>query len=136
MVEYSAGGPASTDENAHELVIPTAWISVFGVDDVAQADDVLGEKVSIAVQDLEGSSHTLEANIVGVTEETITGAGTAPIPSHGLSQQIAEINNSAGGTTVPFTYIQAIVIVDNLAAHEQQIKDDLDAIGMVGQTVE
>src|SRR5699024_7515724 len=74
--------------------------------------------------------------VVGVAEETITGAGTSPIPSFGLTQQIAEINNTAGGTTIPFTYIQAMATVNDLAANEEQIKADLQEIDMVGQTVE
>ena len=71
-----------------------------------------------------------------MAEETITGAGTSPIPSYGLTQQIAEINNTAGGTTIPFTYIQAMATVDDLAANEDQIKADLEEIDMNGQTVE
>lgn len=136
MVEYAAGGPGSNAEDAYELVIPTSWLSAFDIDDVAKANDVIDQEVTIAAQDLEGNTETIDATIVGVAEETITGAGTSPIPSYGLTQQIAEINNTAGGTTIPFTYIQAMATVDDLAANEDQIKADLEEIDMNGQTVE
>ena len=136
MVEYAAGGPGSNAEDAYELVIPTSWLSAFDIDDVAKANDVIDQEVTIAAQDLEGNTETIDATIVGVAEETITGAGTSPIPSYGLTHQIAEINNTAGGTTIPFTYIQAMATVDDLAANEDQIKADLEEIDMNGQTVE
>ncbi|OAV60182.1 ABC transporter permease [Enteractinococcus helveticum] len=136
MVEYAAGGPGSNAEDAYELVIPTSWLSAFDIDDVANADEVIDQEVTIAAQDLEGNTETIEASIVGVAEETITGAGASPIPSSGLTQQIAEINNTAGGTTIPFTYIQATATVNDLAANEDQIKADLEEIDMIGQTVE
>ena len=136
MVEYAAGGPGSNAEDAYELVIPTSWLSAFDIDDVANANDVIDQEVTIAAQDLEGNTETIDATIVGVAEETITGAGTSPIPSYGLTHQIAEINNTAGGTTIPFTYIQAMATVDDLAANEDQIKADLEEIDMNGQTVE
>ena len=136
MVEYAAGGPGSNAEDAYELVIPTSWLSAFDIDDVANADEAIGQEVTIGAQDLEGNTETIEATVVGVAEETITGAGTSPIPSFGLTQQIAEINNTAGGTTIPFTYIQAMATVNDLATNEDQIKADLEEIDMVGQTVE
>lgn len=136
MVEYAAGGPGSNAEDAYELVIPTSWLSAFDIDDVVNADEVIDQEVTIAAQDLEGNTETIDATIVGVAEETITGAGTSPIPSFGLTQQIAEINNTAGGTTIPFTYIQAMATVNDLASNEEQIKADLQEIDMVGQTVE
>lgn len=136
MVEYAAGGPGSNAEDAYELVIPTSWLSAFDIDDVANADEVIDQEVTLAAQDLEGNTETIDATVVGVAEETITGAGTSPIPSFGLTQQIAEINNTAGGTTIPFTYIQAMATVNDLASNEEQIKADLQEIDMVGQTVE
>lgn len=136
LVEYAAGGPGSNAEDAYELVIPTSWLTAFDIDDVANADEAIDQTVTIAARDLEGQTDTVEATVVGVAEETITGAGSAPIPSSGLTQRIAEINNSAAGTTIPYTYIQAMVTVDDLATNEAQIKEDLQDIDMVGQTVE
>ena len=136
MVEYAAGGAPSTADDAYEMVIPTTWLSSLDIDDVENADQAIGQTVTVGAQDLEDNTDTVEAEIVGVAEETITGTGTQPIPSHGLNQEIAKINNTAGETTLDSTYMQAVVTVDNLAENEQQIKDDLAEIDMVGQTVE
>lgn len=136
MVEYAAGGAPSTADDAYEMVIPTTWLGALDIDDVEKADQAIGQTVVVGSQDLEGNTDTVEAEIVGVAEETITGTGTQPIPSHGLNQEIAEINNTAGDTTLASTYMQAVVTVENLAENEQQIKDDLAEIDMVGQTVE
>ena len=136
MVEYAAGGAPSTADDAYEMVIPTTWLSALDIDDVENADQAIGQTVTVGAQDLEDNTDTVEAEIVGVAEETITGTGTQPIPSHGLNQEIAKINNTAGETTLDSTYMQAVVTVDNLAENEQQIKDDLAEIDMVGQTVE
>lgn len=136
MVEYAAGGAPSTADDVYEMVIPTTWLGALDIDDVENADQAIGQTVVVGAQDLEGNTDTVEAEIVGVAEETITGTGTQPIPSHGLNQEIAEINNTAGDTTLASTYMQAVVTVENLADNEQQIKDDLAEIDMVGQTVE
>ncbi|NLZ97816.1 MAG: ABC transporter permease [Micrococcus sp.] len=136
MVEYAAGGAPSTADDVYEMVIPTTWLGALDIDDVEKADQAIGQTVVVGAQDLEGNTDTVEAEIVGVAEETITGTGTQPIPSHGLNQEIAEINNTAGDTTLASTYMQAVVTVENLADNEQQIKDDLAEMDMVGQTVE
>lgn len=136
MVEYAAGGPASTADDDYEMVIPTAWLEAFGIDDVDNADQAIGQTVTVGAEDLEGNTETVEADIVGVAEETITGSGNLPIPSHGLNQSIAEINNTAADTTLDYTYMQAVITVDNLTENEEQIKADLAEIDMTGQTVE
>lgn len=136
MVEYAAGQAPSTASDEYEMVIPTTWLEAVGVDDIDNADEAIGHTVTIGAEDLEGNTETVEAEVVGVSEETITGTGAMPIPSAGLNQKIAEINNTAGETTLDESYMQAVVTVDNLAENEQQIKDDLSEIDMVGQTVE
>lgn len=136
MVEYAAGGAPSTADDVYEVVIPTTWLGTLDIDDVDNADEAIGQTVTIGALDLEGNTETVEAEIAGVAEETITGTGTQPIPSHGLNQEIAEINNTAGDTTLDYTYMQAVLTVDNLADNEDQIKGDLADIDMVGQTVE
>lgn len=136
MVEYAAGGAPSTADDVYEIVIPTTWLGTLDIDDVDNADEAIGQTVTIGAQDLEGNMESVEAEIAGVAEETITGTGTQPIPSHGLNQEIAEINNTAGDTTLDYTYMQAVLTVDNLADNEDQIKGDLADIDMVGQTVE
>ncbi len=135
-VEYAAGGSASTADDAFEIVIPTSWLSIFDIDDVKNADEAVGKTVTIGANDMEGNTETVEAEVSGVSEETITGSGNNPIPSHGLNQKIAQVNNSTAGTTVPYSYMQAVLTVDNLAANETQLKEDLTDIDMVGQTVE
>lgn len=136
MVEYAAGSAPSTADDVFEMVIPTTWLGALDIEDLDNADQALGQTITVGAQDLEGNTETVEAEVVGVAEETITGTGTLPIPSHGLNQEIAEINNTAGDTTLDYTYMQGVLTVENLADNEQQIKDDLAAIDMVGQTVE
>src|SRR5699024_4697987 len=86
MVEYAAGGPASAADDAFELVIPTSWLSIFDIDDVENADDDVGKTVTIGAKDLDGNTETVEAEIAGVSEETITGSGNSPIPSHEIGR--------------------------------------------------
>src|SRR5699024_8365906 len=119
-----------------EMVIPTTWLGALDIDDVENADQAIGQTVVVGAQDLEGNTDTVEAEIVGVAEETINGTGTQPIPSHGLNQEIAEINNTAGDTTRASTYMQEDVTEEDDDDNEQQIQDDLAEIDMVGQTVE
>src|SRR5699024_5016266 len=149
MVEYAAGGAPSTADDVYEMPIPTTWLGALDIDDVENADQAIGQPVGLGAQDLEGdtdtvqaeaergadeaightavagdqdvegNTHTVEAESVGAAEETTTGAGTQPIPAHGLNQEIAEINNTAGDTTLAATYMQAVVTVENLADNEQ-----------------
>src|SRR5699024_8265964 len=52
------------------------------------------------------------------------------------NHKIAEINNSTAGTTVQYSYMQAVLTVDNLATIDTQLKQDMTDIDMVGQTDE
>src|SRR5699024_12733228 len=104
---------ASPANDAFIIGITTSWLSIFDIDNVENAEDAVGKTVTIGAKDLDGNTETVEAEIAGVSEETITGSGNRPIPSHGLNQKIAEINNSTAGTTVPYSYMQAVLTVDN-----------------------
>ena len=44
------------------VILP--WLSAFDIDDVAKANDVIDQEVTIAAQDLEGNTETIDATIV------------------------------------------------------------------------
>lgn len=124
------------DRDAAEIVIPETWLETVGVESVDNADDAVGEEVTIGLTNRVGETETVTATITGVSGEMLSGVGTDPTPSQALNQELYDAQNSGVETDEANTYVQAIASVDNIADNESQVKSDLADIDMMGMTVE
>ena len=84
MVEYAAGSAPSTADDAYEMVIPTTWLSSLDIDDVENADQAIGQTVTVGAQDLEDNTVRLKRNRYG--RRNHHWHRTQPI-RHGLNQE-------------------------------------------------
>src|SRR5699024_5486768 len=80
------------DPAEKELIIPSTWLTAFGLDD-DEAEDVVGKTVDIAVTDLayetqKVEAEVVEAEVVGVSEQLLSGIGEDPTPSQALNDEL------------------------------------------------
>lgn len=130
-MELAAG--EKPDADAMEITIPEEWISIFDTD---EPEDVLGETVEVGISNVVGDQETLEAEIVGVSEEAISGVGGQPMPSNELNDALYEIQTDGYEGEQSDSYIMAIAEVDDLAANEDALKSELADNDMTGMTLE
>ncbi len=130
-MELSAGD--MPDAESMELKVPEEWLSVFDAED---PEDVLGETVEIGISNVVGEQETVEAEVVGVSEEAISGVGGQPMPSSELNNALYDIQTDGYEGEQSESFIMAIADVDDLAANESELKSELSDNGMMGMTLE
>lgn len=121
------------DPEANEITVPETWLPAFETED---PNAVIGQSVSIGLKDLAQQEQTVSAEIVGVSEQAISGVGGSPMPSSALNQELNEVQNSGLEVDQPQTYVQAVATVENLAENETAVKQALSSEGLMGLTLE
>jgi len=103
------------DPAEKELIIPSTWLTAFGLDD-DEAEDVVGKTVDIAVTDLAYETQKVEAEVVGVSEQLLSGIGEDPTPSQALNDELYDTQNSGidGNENESENYAQVIATVENI----------------------
>ncbi|REE05237.1 ABC transporter permease [Citricoccus muralis] len=130
-MEMEAG--TTPDPQAMELTVPETWLSAFGTED---PNEVLGETVTIGLKDLAQQEQAVEAEIVGVSQQAISGVGGSPMPSSALNQELNDVQTSGLDVEQPKNYVQAVATVENIDANETAIKQALSDEGLMGLTLE
>lgn len=130
-LELDAGRIPAPD--AQELTVPNSWLESL---DAATAEDAIGQAVTLAVSDVVGERHLVEAEIVGVSAPLPSGVGGTITPSTALSDALAEAQNTGLPAERQNTYIQAVATIDDMAANETAVKTALVENDMMGTTME
>lgn len=130
-LELAAGD--APGEDGMELSIPEDWLTIFDTED---AEQVLGETVEIGISNVTGKQSTVEAEIVGVSEEALSGIGGTPMPSRELNQELNDLSMEGYEGSAQNAYTMAVVDVENIEANEQGVKDALIEQDLLGLTVE
>lgn len=123
------------DPESLQLVIPESWLMTLGLDS-DEAEDALGETVQLGVTNMVQESQTVEAEIVGISQQMLSGVGSNPTPSQALNEKIYEVQNSGLDVETVDTYFQAVAVINDIEANQQQVKADLIAADLTGTTVE
>lgn len=138
MMELAAG--ETPDPDADEITVPQTWLTAFDDDaeDFEEADPqaAVGETVEIGVRDMAQEVQTVEATVVGVSEEDLAGTGSSPMPSQTLNEELHELQNSGIETEQEESYAQAVIQVEDLAAQEDELKSELADEGLMGMTLD
>lgn len=127
-----AAGEAPGDDGM-DLSIPEEWLTIYDTED---PEAVIGETVQIGISDVTGEQTSVEAEIVGVTEEALSGIGATPMPSRELNQELSDLSMQGYEGQAEQAYSMAVVDVDDLAANEDSVKSALTEEGLLGLTVE
>lgn len=127
-LEFAAGGLPVGDE---EITVPSAWLEIFDTED---PEAVLGQEVEIGLLNMIGEPESATAEIVGVTEEAISGLGGNPMPSTGLNEALYQLQTS--GADVEDQYMAVTAMVTDLDDNEDAVKAALEDQGYLAMTVE
>jgi putative ABC transport system permease protein len=130
-LELAAGEAPARD--TRQITIPDSWLGIFGTED---PEAVLGQAVTIGIRDLTRTVHTVDAEVVGVSEAAISGVGASPMPSSALNEELYALQTSGLEVDQPQTYVQAVADVEDMAANEQAVKTALSEEGFMAMTVE
>ena len=116
-----------------ELTVPNSWLESLGAE---SAEDAVGQSVTLAVSDVVGERHTVEAEIVGVSAPLPSGVGGSILPSTALNEELSAAQSTGLPEDRQNTYIQAVATVDDMAAHEMDVKNALVENNLMGTTME
>ena len=130
-LELDAG--RAPESEVLELTVPNSWLESLGAE---TAEDAVGQTVTLAVSDVVGERHTVEAEIVGISAPLPSGVGSSILPSTALNEEIAAAQNTGLPEDRQNTYVQAVATVEDMAAHEMDVKNALVENDMMGLTME
>lgn len=131
----AAGAEPDDTSSDHEVAIPVGYIEPLGF----RGDDAaIGQTVTIAITDADRAQHTLDATIVGVTEETLASpAGASILPNQALSDALfgAQSTGLSAEQADRYTSATAWFADDSTDAEIEAIKSRLADQGFTGTTV-
>ncbi len=130
--DLAAGSALSANSTTNEMLLPSSYLRNLGLGD---AENAVGQTVTIGMLDYQLSMHEVQATIVGVTNESLFGNGV------GLGQQLSNaleaVANTGKPAGAPASYVLATAHINPDSTPEQitSIKAALATEGFVAQTV-
>lgn len=127
-----AAGSQLGSGDANQVLLPLSYLKNMGL---GSAQNAIGKSVTIAIDDYQGGSHTVDATVAGVRNTTLFGSGV------GLSQHLTDALDSVQATGRPgslrqgYAVAMAHVSPNATATQIDRIKKDLSAEGFTGLTV-
>lgn len=109
-LQLAAGAEPDDESDALELTIPVSYVEPLGFSDDA---DAVGRTLTIALTDGAFTRHTVEAVIVGVAEQGLTGPGGASlVPNRALESELSELQSIGVPAEQQDRWLQAIAWFD------------------------
>lgn len=120
------------DRSADEILLPASWVAPLGFD---SNEDAVGKSVTIAMRNAAGETRAFDVRVSGISQASLAGASTSPIPSSELNRKLYEYQTSGSPRKMPNTYFTATA---NLSDNTEvgPIKSQLADDDMLGVTVE
>lgn len=134
-VVLAAGEEPDTDSSEYEVALPVAYVEPLGFD---SNEDAIGQTVTLAITDAERTQHTLEATVVGVTEDALASpTGSSILTNEALSNALFEAQSTGLSEEQADRYASATVWFDPDATDEEitALKDRLADAGYTGTTI-
>ncbi|GAB3597128.1 ABC transporter permease [Microbacterium tumbae] len=131
----AAGAEPDHDATDLQVALPDAYVDPLGFSD---ADDALGQTVTIAITDAERTQHTFEATVTGVTEEALASpTGSSILTNDALTDALFAAQSTGLPEDQADRYSSATAWFDPDATDEeiQVIKDALADEGFTGTTI-
>jgi putative ABC transport system permease protein len=131
----AAGVEPDPESPTSEVAIPDTFVEPLGFSSPA---DALGQVVQIAVTDATRTSHTLDATVVGVTEESLASPlGASILPNSALADALFVAQSTGIPAEEADRFSQATVWFDPESTEEDiaALKDRLSEAGFTGTTV-
>ncbi|WP_130013320.1 ABC transporter permease [Serinicoccus sediminis] len=129
--DLAAGEQLAAEGSAHEVLLPEEYVEPLGF---ADAEDALGTTVLVGVTDVLGEQHEVEAELVGITNPSLLGAGGGA--GRALVEELAELQGAGVDQRPLYAVATARFDPSSDDAAVQQIKDAVADLGLSAQTVE
>ncbi|RUR03164.1 ABC transporter permease [Labedella endophytica] len=134
-VQLTAGEQPDDGSDDLQVVIPVSYVEALGYDGDT---DAVGGTVTLAVTDAVRTQHAVEAEIVGVAEESVASpTGASITPNSALTDELYDLQNAGLPDDQADRYAQASVWFadDATDADITALKDRLEDDGYSGVTV-
>lgn len=134
-IQLESGTEPDDGATDFELVLPVSFVEPMGLGD---ADDAVGQTVTIAITDAERTQHLVDATVVGVAEEGLASpTGASLVPNAALSDELFDTQNIGVPADDVQRYAQASIFFDPAATDAEitALKDRLLDAGFTGSTV-
>ncbi|MFT4212939.1 MAG: FtsX-like permease family protein [Microbacterium sp.] len=135
-VTLAAGAVPDDASSELELALPNEYVEPLGF---ADADEAVGQTVTLAVSDATGAQHAVTATVTGVSEDTFSlgGSTSSMLPNTALTDAMYEITQTGLQADQQNRYAQARVWFDPAAtdAEVSALQDRLTDAGFTSTTV-
>lgn len=131
----AVGTEPDADTGEYQVALPQSYVEPLGFD---SDDEALGETVTIGITDALRTQHTIDATVVGVTEEALASpTGSSILTNSALSDALFEAQSTGIPAGEADRYSQVSVWFASDATEEQidALKDRLADAGFTGTTI-
>lgn len=127
-----SGEQLDAASSSAQLMLPSDYVEPLGFSD---AEDAVGSTVSLGITDVLGEQHTVEATIIGVSQESLLSSGAGA--NAALVSDLVEVQ-SAGIDTGDPRYAIAVARFDTALSADEvaTLKADIIDAGFGAQTIQ
>ena len=132
-LQLASGEQLDNESNDFELIIPVDHATALGCNDPA---DCVGITVTLAITDATDEQHTIEAEVIGVSEESL-GATAGGSANTALTNALFDKQSIGVSESTRTSYPSATVTFPSDASEESitTLRDELTELGYDSQTV-
>ncbi|WFR67416.1 hypothetical protein P9139_02280 [Curtobacterium flaccumfaciens] len=112
------------------MLLPTNYLKNLGL---GKSSEAVGKELTIAVDDYQGTEHTLTATVVGVQNESLFGGGAGA--NAALTDAMQAAQETGKPSSIATSYASATATLDP-GAEVSSVKSALSKDGYTGQTIQ
>jgi putative ABC transport system permease protein len=128
--DLAAGKQLDDDSRANQVILPTDYLHNLGL---GSATAAVGKQLTFAVDDYQGTEHTLTATVVGVQNQSLFGGGAGA--NAALTDAMQTAQETGKPASIATSYASATATLD-AGASVTTVKERLSKDGYTGQTIQ
>ena len=128
--DLAAGKQLDDDSRSNQVILPTDTLHNLGL---VSATAAVGKQLTFAVDDYQGTEHTLAATVVGVQNQSLFGGGAGA--NAALTDAMQTAQETGKPSSIATSYASATATLDT-GASVTTVKERLSKDGYTGQTIQ
>jgi putative ABC transport system permease protein len=128
--DLAAGKQLDDDSRTNQVILPTDYLHNLGL---GSATAAVGKQLTFAVDDYQGTEHTLTATVVGVQNQSLFGGGAGA--NAALTDAMQTAQETGKPSSIATSYASATATLDT-GASVTTVKERLSKDGYTGQTIQ
>ncbi len=135
QVVLAAGAQPDPAAAQRQVALPQEFLPVLGF---ADAEAAIGQDIAFGLRDHNGDAQTVRATVVGVSQQSLIGAGSSATPNSALVDALYTAQQIGVPAAEADVFSSAIVRFDPAASPEQvqALKDSLSEAGFSATTIQ